>query len=331
MSEVVEIIKGLVSPCEKLINAVHETVGKMYEPRYIKRKVDAKAYEIQKISQALSEASDVPIVYDKGDLTMNTTDFDELVKRAGNRLAYQELRKQTNIEMVISNAYYDLENEDPVTNEPIDQDWLNRFFNSVEDISNEQMQYLWAKILAGEIKKPSSFSMRTLNVLKNLTQREAELFKNISPYIFTCPGNDEKSFTDYFLPSSDTLINDMIEDYCVPFPDILTLIEAGIINNATTLKISMHLNPKETDWIDGSQGRIEFYNGSNNSVNLSHSAYVLTESGKELFPIISECSDSVPKEYIEAFKDNIIAINSIVTKNHMKDIDVRIVERKVVI
>ena len=328
MSEVVEIIKGLVSPCEKLINAVHETVGKMYEPRYIKRKADAKAYEIQKISQALSEASDVPIVYDKGDLTMNTTDFDELVKRAGNRLAYQELRKQTNIEAVVSNAYNDLENEAPVNDEPVDPDWLIRFFNSVEDISNEQMQYLWGKILAGEIKHPNTFSMRTLNLLRNLTQKEAELFKKISPYIFTCPGNDEKSFVDYFLPSESLIefIKNPLEKYSIPFPEILTLSEAGIINYKSTLSISMHLSPKETDYIVGSQGRIKLYNGKEEPVNIIHGAYVLTESGKELFPIIiSESENYIDSDYINDFMKSIIAINSLAS-NTMDNIKVSIVE-----
>ena len=329
MSEIVEGIKALVHPCDRLIKVVHETVGKMYEPRYIRRKADAKAYEIQKISQALSDSSDVPIVYDKGDLTMDTTDFDELVKRAGNRLAYQELRKQANIETVISNAYYDLENEAPVTNEPVDQDWLNRFFNSVEDISNEQMQYLWGKILAGEIKRPNTFSLRTLNLLRNLTQKEAELFKSISPYIFTCPGNDEKSFIDYFLPieSMIGLSKNPIEKYSIPFPDILILSEAGIINSISTLSISMHLNPKETDWIVGAQGRIECYNGKDKPVNLNHEAHILTESGKELFPIIhSESESHIGSEYINAFMKSIIAKNSLTSNKTMEDVKVSIVE-----
>lgn len=327
MSDAVEIVKTLVSPCEKLISATQSAIGKAYEPRYVKRMADAKAYEIRQISQALSESSDVPIVYDKGELTMDTIDFDELVKRTQNRLAYQELRKQANIEAAVANAYSELENEPPVTSDPIDPDWLNRFFNSVEDISNEQMQYLWGKILAGEIKQPNTFSMRTLNLLRNLTQNEADLFRRISPYIITCPGNDEKSFTDYFLPSPGLLGNTTIEKHSIPFPDILTLSEAGIISNVATVSISMHLDTEETDWMVGSRGRIECYNGSDKAVRLSHSAYVLTESGKELFPIIfGECANSAPPEYMHEFLDSLIAGNSLVANDAMKDIKVCVVE-----
>ena len=38
------------------------------------------------------------------------------------------------------------------------------------------MQEIWAKILAGEIKKPQSYSLRTLELLKNLSKWEAETF-----------------------------------------------------------------------------------------------------------------------------------------------------------
>lgn len=318
MADALEIAKVLVSPCEKLISATQAAIGKLYEPRYIKRMADAKAYEIQKVGKAIAENSDIPIVYDKGSITMDTTDFDALIKRTQNRLAYQELRKQTNIETVLYNAYIDLENEPPVTDDPIDPDWLIRFFNSVEDISNEQMQYLWGKILAGEIKQPNSFSMRTLNILKNLTQSEAELFMRISPYIFTCPGNNQKSIIDYFIPVSDMLIDDELSKHQISFPDILTLNEAGIITNNSNIIISMHLESKETDWIIGSQGRLECYNGSDSPVNLNHEAYVLTESGKELFSIINECSESIDAKYIEAFFKSFVFRNSLDENEEVK-------------
>ena len=318
MAGALEIAKVLVSPCEKLISATQAAIGKLYEPRYIKRMAEAKAYEIQQVGKALAENSDIPIVYDKGNITMDTTDFDALIKRTQNRLAYQEIRKQANIEAVVSKAYNQLEQEKSVTNDPLDPDWLIRFFNSVEDISNEDMQYLWSKILAGEIKQPNTFSLRTLNVLKNLTQKEAELFEQIAPYIFTCPGNDEKSFVDYFLPSNRLLGKSKLDKYCIPFPIIMTLSEAGIINHTTILSISMHLNPKETDWIIGSQGRIECTNESDEPINLNHGAYILTESGKELFSIISGGINQLEPEYISIFLDSLIANNALDKKEKIK-------------
>ena len=318
--EFADVIKALVSPREKLISAVQSAIGKAYEPRYIKRIADAKAYEIRTISQALLDSSDVPIVYDKGEIAMDTTDFESLVKRTQNRLAYQELRKQANIEAVVSNAYGLLEGEPPVSSEPIDQDWLNRFFNSVEDVSNEQMQWLWGKLLAGEIKQPQTFSMRTLNLLKNISLSEAELFKKISPYILTCPGDDEKSYVDYFLPTSAPFGSSFdLNKFGISFPDILQLSESGVINHDPMITVSMYLNAGETDWIESSFGSVECFNGSEEPIQLSHNAFVLTESGKELFPVIFDIDHSPQNpEYLEDFLNSFSHSNILEEKTEIR-------------
>ena len=81
MSKAVEIINALVSPANKLIDAVTGAIGKAYQPRHIRKVAEAKAHEINVVGQALRDNADVPIVYDKGELSLNTTDFDEFVKR----------------------------------------------------------------------------------------------------------------------------------------------------------------------------------------------------------------------------------------------------------
>ena len=49
------------------------------------------------------------------------------------------------------------------------------------------MQLLWGKILAGEVEKPGTFSLRTQDALRNLTQREAELFEKVAGLAFSSP------------------------------------------------------------------------------------------------------------------------------------------------
>ena len=150
MSKVIEAIKTFVEPANKLIDAVSSAIGKVYEPTHVKRMANAHAHEINVIGKALSENADIPIVYDKGGISADIKDYDDFVKRTQGRMAYQELRKQQNIESVTEQAYQLLENETQCSNEPVSQDWMIRFFNSVEDISEIQMQSIWAKILAGD-------------------------------------------------------------------------------------------------------------------------------------------------------------------------------------
>lgn len=182
MGEALEVAKVLVEPATKLIDVVQSAIGKAYEPRYIRKMADARAYEIATVSSAMREASDIPIVYSKGELSLDTTDFDAFIKRTQNRMAYQELQKQYNIETISNKAYTLLEGEDKVPNDPLDVDWVNRLFNYAGDISNEKMQEIWAAILAGEVKRPTSFSLRTLETLHNISQSEAELFQKLSPF-----------------------------------------------------------------------------------------------------------------------------------------------------
>jgi hypothetical protein len=68
----------------------------------------------------------------------------------------------------------------PPPPEAPDADWVARFFGVVQDVSAEEMQALWGKILAGEIRHPGRLSLRTLDILRNLTTAEAKVFTSIS-------------------------------------------------------------------------------------------------------------------------------------------------------
>ena len=48
--------------------------------------------------------------------------------------------------------------------EEVDQDWLNHFGDYSERASSDNVRTLWASVLAGEIRKPGSFSLSTLRV-----------------------------------------------------------------------------------------------------------------------------------------------------------------------
>lgn len=294
MGELLDAANALVSPVEKLIDAVQSAIGKAYEPRHVKKLADAKAYEIATIGKALRENSDIPIIYDKESISIDTTDFDEFAKRAQNRLAFQELTKQRNIESVIDVAYSELEGQDAVTDEPIDPDWVISFFNSVEDISNNKMHQLWGKLLAGEIKQPNSFSKRTLNVLKNLTEKEASLFQKIIPYLLTCPGNKAKSVEDHFLLCRGT----MLAKYEITFPDIMLLDEAGLLSLNDQIYAGFTLEPNQSEMFvcRSTNKAIKIKNIVDSEVSIFHPSYLLTESGKALVPIARKHGFRVPSD-----------------------------------
>lgn len=99
------------------------------------------------------------------------------------RLTFQEKKRTENIRSVVEMAAENLKDQE-VNNHEVDHDWVARFFADIQDITSEQMQRLWAKILAGEIETPGRTSLHTLAILKNMTQRDAKLFANISRFVF---------------------------------------------------------------------------------------------------------------------------------------------------
>lgn len=68
--------------------------------------------------------------------------------------------------------------------EKVSKDWLLLHYDKASKYSDEQIQYLWAKILAGELNDPGSFSTRTLAIVEQLTKETAEIFNNLASFEF---------------------------------------------------------------------------------------------------------------------------------------------------
>ena len=277
-------ILGLEQPLTKLLETVACGIGKLYEPIHIKRIAKAQAKEIELISEAVCSHANLPINYENGTLSINTQDANDLVFRAQNRFLFQEMKKQQNIEAVVANAYTELENIDAVSDTPVDIDWVNEFFNAVANVSSEQMQQLWGKLLAGEIEQPGSFSLRTLETLKKLSKEEAHIFEEISPFVLKCKGDQEESFFDFFLmPDAEA---SLLSKYGIPFSKIMILSEAGIMRENLQIVFRLDINANDFAVIEGMHKDIEIKNLEDKSISLEHFAYFLTESGKELLPIV---------------------------------------------
>lgn len=63
-----------------------------------------------------------------------------------------------------------------------DPDWLYRWRDAASEVSAEELQHLWGRVLAGEVRSPGSFSLRTLEFLRNISRQEAEAIELLSRY-----------------------------------------------------------------------------------------------------------------------------------------------------
>jgi hypothetical protein len=95
----------------------------------------------------------------------------------------KELRAQANKEGVAKKAIEYLSREsEQVSDKPEtpEEDWLNIFERYAEDASSEKLRDLWARVLAKEIRKPKSFSLRTMRFISELDSETAQLFQKHS-------------------------------------------------------------------------------------------------------------------------------------------------------
>ena len=98
--------------------------------------------------------------------------------------AAQAVLDEINVAKSILHAE-DLLNRDDgsVSDEPLDADWLRNWRDGAARVSSDELQSLWGKILAGEVKTPGACSLRTLDFIRNLSQDEARQIGIICPYV----------------------------------------------------------------------------------------------------------------------------------------------------
>lgn len=148
----------LSKPADTLIKKVSNAVGLLFEPRHIKRIAKAKAEAARIEAQSEIEITD-------------------LHRRAMLRWIEEEAQRQNNMEDITAKALPLLnENAKP---DSIENDWIVNFFDKSRIVSDNEMQDLWSRVLAGEANAPGTYSKRTVNFLSDLDKSEAELFTKL--------------------------------------------------------------------------------------------------------------------------------------------------------
>jgi hypothetical protein len=103
-------------------------------------------------------------------------------RAAASKFAQKIIRERVNIDQISQLAADDLKSEphaagNEAESPSISDDWLNAFENEASQMSSQQMQLLFGKILAGEIRKPASYSIKAVKLMAQLDNRAASLFR----------------------------------------------------------------------------------------------------------------------------------------------------------
>ncbi len=205
-------IGGLAEPATVLIEKISDAVAGMFAPSQRRRLAQAEAEA--DVIRARGEA-DAALVR-----AANGQRITGIEIRAMRRAIAEETMFQSRIEDVISEAIPQL---DPgrASPERIDDDWIRNFFDKARTIGDEEMQLLWAKLLAGEANEPGSFSRKSVNLLGDMSVNDAETFQALCDFVWILDGNPtiiDVDVTDWFY--SENGIN---------YESMSRLIELGLV------------------------------------------------------------------------------------------------------
>lgn len=233
---------------------------------------------------------------------------DEVLLAAQEEFFARALGKQVNLKKVVRASLKELASSDSSANEDageISHDWLNIFADEASKMSSENMQSLFGKVLAGEISRPGSFSVKSLRTLSEMSQATAEKFVALCSFITiveVAPNEDVGAVPWHALSK-------FIGQRRTEFKAMTLELEAeGLMYpGERDVYFSRHLCTETTEQdaatplrLDGKSYRIKDMTVAANSPKevFNLSCMTLTRTGRELFEIVSVPTD---REYLEGF------------------------------
>lgn len=196
-------------PGEKLVikmwesivdNGIGSLLSPWHERRMSSMRREERSKEIVDIAKAKTESmrlmllSPHSLISNDADNSTNSSTLDRDAKKSKLDTAYlmradeifhhENMQRELNLGQVLLHTE-DLLAEDssPPSDEAIDPDWLFRWREHASKISRKEVQELWGRLLAGQVKTPSTYSMRAVEFLKDIDANEARLIEELKSFI----------------------------------------------------------------------------------------------------------------------------------------------------
>lgn len=270
-NEIIEFMRNNIST---IVSPVNTIVGAILSAIFLRKNTSIE--EIEKIKNA--KFSDA---------------LDELIKSG--KMTYTELYKTKNFLKIAEKAdrYYEekySKNSKNNKQNEFDWDWYFRFYESAGNISDEELQILWAKILAGEINESNTFSLRMLDVFKNIRKNEAQMFMGLLNH---CVIGRNNAFLPYY--------NKFLERSNISYSTVLYMAELGLLFNDPSLVLERELDEKENILFDNQSIVVMASKNDSGNNMIKIKQFPLTTIGCELASIIGAgISD---EDFIELMKE----------------------------
>lgn len=266
-------------------------VGSLLKPWQIRREgranVDLRRYEILALADAERETEEIRSgrrKLEKAKYVLSLTEDSSgsevampqeeipLLEVASRSAVADAMRKEVNVAKAVLHAEDELrEDTTAPPDQKLDDDWLYRWRDYAGSVSSDELQAMWGRILAGELKSPGQYSYRLLEFVRNLTKEEANLIERIASFVLI----------DFVVRDKD----EILEDGGVTFDVLLQLQGLGILSGveARGIRRTFNSNSKER-YIKAllCHGRGLFIEHKDPSKTFDLGAYVVTNLGKQV-------------------------------------------------
>lgn len=199
-------------------------------------------------------------------------DIGQLVNASHRASISQAAREEINVSKAIIHAEETLSNDTQTPPErDIEEDWLFTWRDYAARVSTDELQQLWGKVLAGEVKSPGNYSLRTLEFMKGLSKSEAEKISNLAK--FQIEGRIFRNVPDY------------IEAHGITFDLLLEMQGLGVVSGAEALALSTNWKSYAPDsYLRGlrSNGKILVVEHEDSTKVLNTEVCLLTTVGQQL-------------------------------------------------
>ncbi len=145
------------------------------------------------------------------------------------------------------------------------------------------MRKLWVKVLSGETEQPGRTSLRTLDVLRNMTKKDAQLFRNICDFAI---GN----FIFYSLKHKS-------DKFFLNYGWTIHAESIGLMRADIFLERKIEFD-QNGNYHDVYQDVVLRVSGGNAGGGLGVPAMMLTDSGREIYKVMEH---SVRMDYLRSF------------------------------
>lgn len=175
----------------------------------------------------------------------------------------------------------------------VDNTWTLKFFECSSKASNEDIQKIWAKLLKSELTSENGISMRTMEILSNLSPQEALVFEKFAGCVI---GNQHIVPKDYL---------DQYKE--LSFEEIQILKESGLISTESFLSLNIRFDSQTSSYMINNN-LLLLYKPLGKEKDLSIGVYGFTRAGSELYDAIG----------IKTSNDTFVNISKCLKKNNPK-------------